>query len=538
MKSNTLQSILLSTLTGLGLYVAWPTVNASFLLFFSYIPLLFLEDRTSNQAKSTLSLIFYCYLSFFIWNALTTWWVWNASPGGSVAAITLNTLLMTIPFMGFHFIKQKLGRITGYLSLIVFWLTFEYIHLKWELTWPWLTLGNGFSQSIHWIQWYEYTGHLGGSLWVLLANVLFFHWIKYIIQAYQKNTLNVRFVIRKSILPIACITIPIIFSNILFKGYQEIEDPVEVLIVQPNIDPYTEKFSGLSDLEQMQKMIRLTNQKITPNTQYIVYPETAIPNGYWEDNLKKVSPITMLYAMLQKYPKASLITGISTYRKYDTKATETARKFSNGEGYYDGFNTAIQLNKNLDIPLYHKSKLVPGVERMPYPGLFGFLNHFAIDLGGIVGSLGVQKERVTFTSSNSTASVGPVICYESVFGEFVGDYVLKGSNILFIITNDAWWGNTEGHRQHCSYASIRAIEHRRSFARSANTGISCFINQKGEIQQATQYAEDAAILQNINLNNHQTFYTKHGDYIGRLACFISVLTIIYHFVQNIIRKKK
>ncbi len=538
---KSLKYLLLSVLFAILSCVAWPPFDFSFFIFFAWIPLLQLQKAT--QAKSEKAKFWmYSYIGLLLWNIGTTWWVWNASAGGAVMAIICNALLMSTPLYLFHLVKSKLGKSTGYLALICLWTSFEFIHLRWELTWPWLTLGNVFAKKIAWIQWYEYTGVLGGSLWILLVNILIFESIQSLI-GYRQYCIsnNIKpHPIRSFLInfkPLTFLLIPIFISVSIFNNYKEQENPVHVTIVQPNIDPYTEKFSGLSTPEQLEKIISLSKQGCDANTQYLVWPETAIPSGIWISNIEHDPSIQMVKEFLKDYPKLKLVTGISAYKKYNNEqeATPTARKFHRGKGYYDAYNTAIQLGLSSDIEIYHKSKLVPGVERMPYPKFFKFLDALAIDMGGISGSLATQEERIAFKGEE--INVGPVICYESVFGEFVGEYVQKGANLLFIITNDAWWGNTPGHVQHMHYASLRAIEHRRSFARSANTGISCFINQKGEIINATEYEKDAVIKSTINLNNDVTFYSEHGDFIGRIAACLSVIILVLLFVRTKTEKK-
>src|SRR5574343_444659 len=71
--------------------------------------------------------------------------------------------------------------------------------------------------------------------------------------------------------------------------------------------------------------------------------------------------------------------------------------------------------------------------------------------------------------------LAPAVCYESVYGDFMAKYIRSGAEVICIITNDGWWGNTPGHRQHLAYAKLRAIETRKQIIRSANTGISCFV---------------------------------------------------------------
>ena len=97
------------------------------------------------------------YLALLIWNGATTWWVCNSTLAGGIAAVLANALLMCIPWIGFYHVRRRMGPVFGYAALILFWLTFEYIHLNWELSWPWLTLGNVFATHPGWVQWYEYS---------------------------------------------------------------------------------------------------------------------------------------------------------------------------------------------------------------------------------------------------------------------------------------------------------------------------------------------------------------------------------------------
>jgi len=213
-----------------------------------------------------------------------------------------------------------------------------------------------------------------------------------------------------------------------------------------------------------------------------------------------------------------------------------ARYHEGGKFYYDHFNTVFYLDSTENIQIHHKSKLTPGVEYMPSGGIFSFLENFAIDLGGTVGSLGISENPGPFIMDENI-KIASIICYESIFGEYCTDFVKQGADMFIIITNDGWWGNTPGHRQHLLFTSLRAIETRRSMGRSANTGISCFTNQRGDIFQATKYWERDVIKQELNLNDKITFYTRFGDYFGRVSAFLSVIFILLSVVFGIRRKK-
>ena len=181
MKVKKFHLILISILSGLILTLAWPVNGFPGLLFIGLVPLLFVEDYISNHRDKffKFSLLFYSYPAFFTWNLLTTWWIYNSTLGGAIMAVVLNSLFLAIVFQVFSWAKRQLSsKLASYFALVSFWIAFEYLHLNWILTWPWLTLGNGFASYYNWVQWYEYTGVMGGTLWVLVANILTYEAIR------------------------------------------------------------------------------------------------------------------------------------------------------------------------------------------------------------------------------------------------------------------------------------------------------------------------------------------------------------------------
>lgn len=533
---KTAQLLSLSLLSGLLLGLSWIPNGLAPLLFIAFVPLLIAEHSVyKNPSKNKALIIFVCaFLTFFTWNLVATWWIINASFGGAVMAFIGNSVLMTIPFLFFHQVKKRIGTKWGSITFICFFIAFEYWHLDGELSWPWLTLGNAFADTPNLIQWYEFTGMLGGSLWILMVNALLFELVKKK-QELRSGSQESREKSQESRIKyqitglIAIIIIPVTASYLLsFSQTKFLKGGIQVVIVQPNIDPYNEKFNGSYE-EQLNKMLQLAVQKTDTATDYLVFPETALTEELWENQLEQSSSIQTLQHFLKQYPKLKIITGASTAKAFQVgeELSVTARKFSGANTYYDAYNTALQLDNSGRIQKYHKSQLVAGVERMPFPVLFKPLEKFALDMGGTVGSLGTQVERTVFTSPESSIKSAPVICYESLFGEFVSRYVQNGAQFIAIITNDGWWGDTPGYKQHLKYGRLRAIENRRWVVRSANTGTSCFINPLGEIQQATPWWVPGVISQGIQLSKEITFYTRHGDYIGRYALFISSLLIIF-----------
>jgi apolipoprotein N-acyltransferase len=528
--------IVLSCLSGILFTIGWPVNGFPAFLFTAFIPLLIVEEHIlkNRQNFNRFSVFFYTFPAFFIWNVATTWWIWNSTPVATLAW-AFNSMFMSIVMNVYHAVRRNLYKQSqGYFILIFLWITFEYIHLNWKLTWTWLNLGNGFAMHYQWIQWYEYTGTLGGTFWVILINILIFKAIKPILHKQPER----RPIFQNGLAAIVVLSLPILVSIFMYHRYSEKQDPIQVIVCQPNLDPYSTQYST-PPLEVIQLNLDLAKSVWDGKPAFFVSPESAIQEDIWEENMDVSTTLKKLKEFTREFPHVKIVIGASTYRRYKEgdKLPNSARFHKYGKFHYDSYNTAFFVDSTGNLQIHHKSRLTPGVEYMPSGGIFKFLEKYAIDLGGTVGTLGIDDDPMPFTI-NDSLKIGSVICYESVFGGFCADYVRKGANALFIITNDGWWGNTPGHKQHLSFASLRAIETRRSIARSANTGISCFVNQRGDIQQATKYWERDVIRQEINLNSKVTFYTRFGDYFGRISSFISVLFILLAIVFGVKRKNK
>jgi apolipoprotein N-acyltransferase len=138
--------VLLSILSGVLLTLSWPVQGLSFLIFFSLIPLFFVEDQiTKGSSKRKKTRLFaLSYLGFFIWNLGTTWWIINSSVFGMVFAIVCNTLFYAIIMMLFHWSKKRLPLRTAYIFLVSLWIAFEKISLRMGLFLAMAQLGKCF----------------------------------------------------------------------------------------------------------------------------------------------------------------------------------------------------------------------------------------------------------------------------------------------------------------------------------------------------------------------------------------------------------
>ncbi len=546
----------LTLLSGLLLGVSWPYMGSvTTFVFIGFVPLLIIEDDLYNEGKRSFWAAFKrVYPALLIFNIITTFWIYNVQESlgtklfSAGMAITLNAAFMTIAFSLFHITRTRVGNKEGYISLVLYWLAWEYLHLNWELSWPWLTLGNVFSIHIEWIQWYEYTGIFGGSLLILLINlILFFSYKNYIKGNKRGAVMNVIAVGSLLIVSYLFGKTDLVTSPTPGKG-------VEIIVTQPNVDPYSEKFNYSTSDVQLMNMLELAKSKISEETRFILFPETALQErttlrqtrdsivliGLWENDIEQSNSLRLIRTFLNDYPNLTLIFGLSSDRlqSKDEELVNASRYIESLDVYYQSYNAALVIEKDMPVQFYHKSELVPAVEFMPFQSLLKPFADLAIDMGGTTGTLGTQEDQVPFFSSSDSIGISPAICYESIYGEVSAEFINNGAQVLGIITNDGWWGDSPGYKQHVSYAKLRAIETRKWVARSANTGISCFINPRGEVVQESDWWVQDSMVETVYPNKVITFYVKHGDYIGRLAAFLSVLLLIYTFVISIKNKKE
>jgi apolipoprotein N-acyltransferase len=466
----------------------------------------------------------------FLWNILTTWWIWNASLPGAIGAFLANSLIMCVPWLGFKIAKNRLGEKWGYLSLIAFWMCFEYIHLHdWGLSWPWLTLGNIFAAQPSWIQWYEFTGTSGGTLWILIINILLYLHLRNNFNREKPRSF------RYLAISVIAMIIPLAVSFIMNPKQKPLVSSSQVVVVQPNIDPYEKIATGTFEA-QLQKLIHISEQAIDDKTTLVVWPETAlyVGNGIDENQMKENFFLNPLWAFLKRHPQITLFTGVESYRVYPTKQTSTAKEA--GEGFfYDAFNGSVLLDSTGALNFYHKSMLVPGVETLPW--FLRFIDKWFEKFGGTTAGYAKQKERTVINDAKHGYKIAPAICYESIYGEFMSQYIRNGANMICIVTNDGWWGNTPGYKQHLAYARLRAIETRKWVARSANTGISCIINPYGIVIDPQAWDTTAAIKGYISPNEQKTFFVRYGDLLSKLMVIVSIALLLWTIMKKFIRRK-
>lgn len=509
--------------------IPWLVPHAGFVALFGLVPLLCAERIASGTQQK--GFFFLHYATFVLWNALTTFWVCNATVGGGIAAVLLNALQMSVVFALFRLSRKRFGGILPYVLLLFLWIAWE----KWyldnaEISWPWLVLGNAFARSTKLVQWYEYTGALGGSLWVWLSNLgIFSHMCALSDGSFRRW--NIKACAAALIAPVLVLTVPPLLSLSIYRNYSEDSScgSLDVIICQPDFDPY-EKFESMSQAQQNDVFLSLAESALEDrsdsSTVLVLGPET-FTGGVYLNNIRASQTWKAFDGFLSAHPGVNLLYGASTYEVFNRRSAPSLLARPYGNAWIESHNSAMVQDRTGRTEIFHKSKLVVGTELTPYPKVFVPLDNM---LGGVMGRCigqdGITLLNVVSDDSSMTVPLGCAVCYESVYGNYCTGYVREGAQAMTVITNDAWWGDTPGYRQHLSYSCLRAIELRRDIARCANTGISAFIDQRGDVISESSWWKRETMKGSVNLSDRKTFFSKYGDITGRACCFGAVMMLL------------
>ena len=537
---------ILVLLSAVLMSLPWLVPHLGPLALIGLVPLLSAERVASQNGVKHFWI--WHYSCFVLWNAFTTFWVCNATVGGGIFAVLANALQMSVVFGLFRLSKKRLGGILPYLFLALAWIAWErWYMVSAQISWPWLVLGNAFARSIRSIQWYEFTGTLGGSLWIWAANLSAFGLMVSILEGTWFRWKG--FAKWSSVIgTLLVFALPFAASAHLWHYFKEdSEGKVAVTIAQPNFDPY-EKFTSLTQAQQTDVLLGQFSEALAAGDSSVaastwrgllIAPET-FTSDIWLTRISDSPTWKSFQKFLKGHPGANLLFGASTYQYFAQRSAPSILARESGSGWVESHNTAFATDTSGREEFFHKSKLVVGVEMTPYPKFFVPIDN---KLGGLMGRCIGQPEISCLhyrPGGESTAEVpfGCAVCYESVYPEYCTGYVRKGAEFMTIITNDAWWGNTPGYKQHASYASLRAIELRRDIARCGNTGISGVINQRGEYLSQSNWWQRETLNGEVNLSKHETFFVRYGDIVGRISTFAFLLMLASLLVLFLIPKRR
>lgn len=533
-------TLTLCALSGVLMSIPWLFPHLGAFSLVAFVPLL-LAEEVATQCRQK-GFWFQAFVCFLVWNAITTFWVCNATVGGGIFAVVVNAGQMLLVFTLFRLARKvfKAG-VIPYLFLAALWISWEKLYFSAQISWPWLTLGNAFASSTQSVQWYEYTGTLGGSLWVWACNLGFYGMVFALLNG---NWARWKTVKRSAALVgiTALVAGPLLVSKSIYTNYEfGNEGSVDVLIAQPNLDPY-QKFESYSQAQQDSVLLALFEKNLVKREAgevLLMGPET-FTSGIFVNAFESSSTVKRFREFLSGYDGAELLLGASAYTIVNQRVKPSENAYPYGDGWLLSHNVSFVLGD--DTPAIHyKNKLVVGVEMTPYPKLFAPFDQWLCKLlTGSEGNFMGRMEGKGEAELNYFRGIpfGCAICYESVYGDYCREYVLNGAKFMTVITNDAWWGDTPGYRQHFDYSRLRAIELRRDLARCGNTGISGFIDQRGDVVEKSPWWVETTLEGSVALNSKQTFFVRYGDVVGRICELICLLICGLAIVRLITKKGK
>ena len=528
--------LLLSASTAIALGLAFPPFPLGIVACFAFIPFLILTEKIESYVR----FFRYSYATFLFFVLISLYWVGGFThfkdPYLMIAGIALflwQPFFFTIPASLYYFVRKRVSNDISILTFPLIWVTFEWLYALGEFAFPWLSVGNTQTYNLLKIQFVDQTGVFGLSLWVLSINVLAFFFIRSISGYYSKS-------IRYVLLPV----IVIVYIAPDFYGRQKIVSNSEksdkagitVGVVQPNVDPWN-KWEGsktfLGRWQQVLSYLDIIRENITESTDMVVLPESAI--------LLNVPELFEQSNEIHRVVDSLNVTLLSGYAKvlyyYDNSAPVSSNILKGTNIRYDSYNSILMFEPDSrKIQTYSKMRLVPFAERIPYADRVPFLIE-PLRWGVGISNWGMGRDSTLFKNDRLGSKFLSMVCYESIFPEFVASFVNKGAEFLVFITNDSWWGNTSGARQHNQYAILRAIENRRWVVRCANGGISSFIDPMGRMYDKTEMYTEDFIQRQIEPLTMKTFYSQNGDWIARICASITMFIFLFSMGYTIYRKR-
>ena len=516
---KTLFIILLPICTGVLLGIAATPSQWFYLSFIAFIPLLIASEYVLSYKRPLLAFAGQVLLTLVVFYFWVGFWVLQTANLGFLLALTL-----VLPFailIPFYILLKKKGNWFAAIYFIAAWLAAEMIQSYFELGTPFFNLGNNLGANVKLIQWYEFTGAAGGTLWILAVNFLIYSFVK----SFKSGKKQL---VQKGAVLAAVLCVPIIISTIIYHTYKEKGTTSEVLVIHPSTDNTDVKYR-LNIYELMDIYLGIMLPELTENTEYVVLPETAITNAGWVKDFNRNLVFNHFFDKTESYPNLKLITGAIVYEEIPNvnsiknyKKIPGIRYSENYKTWYYTYNTALQLERNQPVQMRVKEGLVPYQEYAPYPLVVPRLSPVGIDFQ-------FSRRRINrsvFNSANNLKTAA-IICYEVVFSRIHYNAARKGAQAFFITLNEGWYEEDRVPQQFLQLSAIRAVENRRSVAHSSNMGISAIINQRGQVIDKTESKTADFLRHNIKMNRKVTFAARMGNYIERLALMVTIGIIVY-----------
>ena len=504
------RNLTLAVISALLLILSFPGFNMWILAWVAFIPLLFaIEDQGPFKA------FIISYLTGFLFFLGTVYWLIHVTLPGMIIVVAY--LALYFGFFGLVINSTQYAIRNTQYKLLFFapaiWVALEWVRTHAMTGFGWNLLGYSQSFNLPVIQIADMTGVYGVSFIILLLNTSIYMTVKNI-KSGKKEHLPV---IIAAALLLAVYSYGIFRLSNVFTG-----ERLKVAVVQGNI-PQDEKWNRDFTDFILSRYEGLTKKAALEKADLVIWPETSVPG--FVQNEKELFNFVHDLAVDIKTP---LLVGAPRY--------EDARE---DEPYY---NSAFLFLKDGTVEgHYDKVHLVPFGEYVPFKNLFSFVHRFAPrPIGDCAAGKDLTvfrfllqrsaKERDYSWKLSKNVSFSCLICFEDIFPDLARRFAGKNIDFLVNITNDAWFGKTSAAYQHAQASIFRAVENRINVLRSTNTGLSCFIDQKGALTaRVTEGGNDLFVngfkVREIILSRARTIYTVYGDVFAYICIFFAALQL-------------
>jgi len=531
---------LLAVISGLLLGLAFPPVPFPFtlLIFVALIPFFFAIEKQDKLAEINRT----TYLTAFVFCIVTIYWVGSWTPEadpflmiGGVLLLFFNPIFFLISSTLFYFAKQFFNRKIALYLFPFFWVTYEYVYMLTDASFPWLTLANSLTYFNSFIQIADIIGALGLSLLILFINLFLYLAVKEFIRRINQKEYSVKILASAFALALILFVLPLVYGFSVKSDFQFPVKKIKVGLIQPNLNPW-EKWKGGNLWDVAKIYLDLSEKAVKQNAQLIIWPETAFP-VYLLDGTNEAE-VDSIYKFVSKH-QVYLLTGMPDFKTYFNKeeAPFNAKHSKKTDLYYTTYNGILLFSPHIKhIQRYDKMKLVPFGEHVPFADVLPFLGDL---IKWEVGLSGWNKGRDTTVfnvlpnNSNDTAKVNALVCFESVYPDFVAQFAQRGANMISVVTNDSWYGNSSGPYQHKEISVLRAIENRRTVVRAANGGISTIIDPLGNTIVSTKMYTTDFIVGDVWLEDEKTFFSKNPFIVPVISYVISLFIAGLFFLNKL-----
>jgi len=520
---------LLSIVSGIILYYAWPNNGVFPLLFVGFVPLLFALEILSKKQKrfSSPKAFLLIFTTYFIWTSLSLTWLYKTAADSHFITVLLTAFNYSLFLAFFPYIYKKLGKNYALVYFASALLLADWVSQVYLLSTPYFNLGLGLGKAPWLIQHYQWIGIEGGGLWIILTNIFIFKLISEKTYSFKK------------LIPLSSLVILFpVLSVVIYSLPEETNGKsATVTLHHSSIDPNTqEAFSN--PVMVIDSLFNSTFNHLSEIPDVVVWPETVIIRLGWLHKLDAEPTILYLKNRLKKYPNTTLVFGAIgfSHAKNETSKSKYTTYVPEGNYYYNTHNVAVTVASNKTTLIKSKEKFIPFHERIPYINTLPFLTNL-IDAVGTRAMFTPFKGGNPLTMDLNGNHFESVLCYESLFSLFMAKKSTRKIGAILVHANEHWLKDIAGSKQYLYENVAIAIQGGKPLLRSSNGGVTTIVNRKGDIISPIVGQKTENLTAKINLNYSTTIYSKIAGVFyagGGISSFLIFFLSLFKKSSNII----